>query len=153
MKGEQSSIQVYDKNQIVEEVVELYQSNPDDCGFVMKAEVEERFDNGNVYFLHRGGRVACAFDFRHLSRYNHTRIYHTAVAEGFEGEGLRSKLLSSILTESPYGRVVSKVPVGASENSFWEKEGRLFKREVGRKRDLNVWIVEQMDNEQSLMQL
>lgn len=137
---EPADIMRYDRAQILDEIVELYQDNTEECGFVKRAELEGRFEDEEVKFIHRDGKVVSALDYHHLERHHYTKVYHTVVREGFEHLAFRERLIDRVLQESPHGHVISKVPAGVDENSVWERlGGEKMRTETGRKRDLNVW--------------
>lgn len=130
----------FDKDQIIDGITELYQDNAEQCGFVTRSEVEGRFMENNIRFVHRNGEIACAMSYRHLQRGNYTAVYRSAISQHGSNDDRRN-ILDVILRESPHEYVLTKVPYDSEENGFWREVGELQRKEKGRKRQLNVYRV------------
>lgn len=134
--SQQSSIYQYDGEQILEEIIELTQLRNDWNGFRTKSEIRERFEEGAVSWVHKGGSVVCASTYNHRQT-SHTRVYTTAMAEDNWYPDMWMQMITGILLESPHDRIISKTPVDSSEGELWDEIAVKLREENG----LFVWEV------------
>lgn len=137
--SEQSNIYRYEKARILDEMVELIQDRSDWNGFRNRLEIAERFENGEVSWIHSGGRVVCAATYRHR-KHSHSRVYVTGMSDdNWHPESWRH-MVRGIVLESPHDRVISKTPVDSSEGELWESIGTWLRESNG----LDIWEVVDM---------
>lgn len=135
---EQSDIYDYDSDNVLDEVVAVLQARTDWHGFRGHDEVAERFDAGEVSWVHYTGDVVCAATYRHLTR-SHTRVYFTGMRDGAWYPQKWQSMIRGVLLESPHDRLITKTPVDCREAELWDEVGTRVRLESGKERQLGVW--------------
>lgn len=120
----------------VELVADLYQANTDECGWVTREELQQRYEDGGVKYALQEDRALAAADYAHVSSKGITKVYRTAVSDE-SAEEWRGRIIDRIMQESPFGVIETLVPVDSSENNFWKDKAEHVGREPGKKRMLN----------------
>jgi len=134
-----------DKEELIEEIINLYWESPHDTGFKERTQIEDRLEAGNVtYSRNVAGEIVCVADYRHLIGNEYTTVYATALKEG-SGDGYWFNTIGKILRESPHNRLRTKVPIDSNENLLWRQIGRKVSMERGKNKPLYVWIVDGND--------
>lgn len=134
--SDQASIQQYDRGVIFESIVELFQNRTEWHGFRSRTEIGERFEKGEVAWIHRGGSIVCAATYRHRQT-SHTRVYFTAMGEAVWDPESWQQMIRTILFESPHDRLISKTPLDCEESGLWDEAGIRIREED----TLGVWEV------------
>lgn len=130
----------YDRKEIIDEISELMQADPETHGFVRRAEVESRYSDENIKYSRQQSEIVTAIGYRHNTNKNYTTVYHLAAKDGYPET--REPLLRRVLLESPHNQLRTKVPVGVSQNDFWKEHGEHITIKAGKRRQLNVYRVE-----------
>lgn len=139
--SEQTDISRYDREEILDEIVDLFQSRNDWMGFRTRDEIETAFAEDRCRWIHQYGEVVCAATYRHLKNKRYTRVYFTSMRESNWHPDLWQQCINSILLESPHSRIISKTPIEVTECDLWEEIGHKMNIEDGKDRPLVVWEV------------
>lgn len=138
--GEQQSIQEFDEDEIIAEVVDLFQSRPDWCGFKNEEQIRNRFQDGNVYFSHQNGELVAALDFNHTNK-GYTVVYNSVVRDISDHRPFWEGLVNRVLRESKWNRIITRVPEDVEEILLWRRLGKRVTMEPGKNRRLVVFEV------------
>lgn len=123
----------------VEEATELFQRHREELGFVNRAQVREK----SLYTVEKDGKVVGAALCNHCVRKPQTTLYDIVVDESYRRQGIASKLVRKISSDSPHDKIIAKCPVILDANAFYEKCGwEIEGVEGGKNHKLNIWKLE-----------
>lgn len=118
------------------EIANLFQQHRDELGFVNTAQVEEK----STYTVCIDGELAGAALCNHCVRKPQTTLYDIAVIDSYRRDGVGTKLVEKIASDSQHGKIVAKCPVELDANKFYSADGwEIVDVEEGKSRELNVW--------------
>jgi len=137
----QDGIYAYDKNETIDQIAEILQSDTETHGFVKRIEIKQRFEMDSIKVLRSGGEVVACVDYNHPLEKRSSTVYHLGIRKNHRGNGYREELVDRVLQESPYNLLMTKVPEGVDQNRFWKRVGEKCGEETGVKRRLNVYRV------------
>lgn len=129
----------YDREEAIDSITDLFQSNPEVHGFVNRPTVESWYSSENIKYLRRHSEIVTVVSYNHGERKPITTVYQLA-AKG-EYKELREELLHRVLKASPHNKLRTKVPAGVNQNDFWKEHGQLLRTTGGKRRNLNIYEV------------
>lgn len=137
----EGGIYAYDSDEILDQIVELFQDWTDWHSFRTRSEIEEAYEDGRVTWIHKGGEVVCAATYRHLESKPYSRVYFSALRDDEWDVDRWKQMIRGVLLESPYDRIISKTPMEIKEADLWRKIAEPIRIEPGKNRPLAVWEV------------
>lgn len=115
-------------------------------GFLRRPALKQAIENEEVFAADWDGKVIGFQTYHHRIRDLNTTLYHKCVSTNFRRKGVGTKLVDAVVKESlMMGRelLMLKCPVDLEANEFHRDYGfTLAGVEQGKKRRLNIWILE-----------
>lgn len=129
----------------LEMVKRLADQNKEDLGFVLRPALEKSISDNELFVSERNG-IVTGFVHYHHRRDQQTTLYHIAVCKTFRRMGAGIALVNALRDEAmrlEMTHILLKCPNSAPANLFYPEVGfSLSHTEEGKKRPLNVWIMQ-----------
>lgn len=119
-----------------EDAADLFQQHRDELGFVNRAQCREK----TLFTEYDGDEIIGAALVNHCVRKPQTTLYDIAVRETHRQEGVGTRLLEEIASDTPHDKIIAKCPTDLPANKFYAQTGwELQDIEDGKNRSLAVW--------------
>lgn len=128
---------------IAKKSANLFQEHREELGFVNEAQCREK----GLHTIQEDGEIVGAVLYNHCVRKPQTTIYDLCVDEDYRMQGIGTRLVQKVKTESPHDRLIAKCPIDLQANQFYQKTGWIKSAEErGKNRELNVWEYQKKEN-------